>query len=147
MGLIVVINAFYQDIFLPTPNEVFYSEFLYWFFRSIFSWSGIMIILFLGKTFLNKDFKYRKSFNELVLPFYILHQTILIIIGFFVVQTSLEITEKYFLITFLSLGLIIILLLLIRRENTLRFAFGMRKTEDTSLWKYLNLNKLKKVNE
>jgi hypothetical protein len=97
-------------------------------------------IVFLGKSFLNKDFKYRKSLNELVLPFYILHQTILIVIGFFIVQSNLEIIEKYLLITFLSFGLIITLIILFRQENTFRFVFGMSTSENMSIWRYLKRN-------
>ena len=59
------------------------------------------------------------------MPFYILHQTIMVIIGFFVVQTGLVIILKYLIISIVSFAIIIALVMIIRQVNILRFLFGM----------------------
>lgn len=80
----------------------------------------------LGNKFLNKNNKARRYLNELVLPFYILHQTIIIAIGFFVIPLNLAIFTTYIIILGSAFVATSLLLLIIREENTLRFLFGMR---------------------
>ncbi|MHA2284203.1 MAG: acyltransferase family protein [Promethearchaeota archaeon] len=69
-------------------------EVVFFAIRVTFAWSGVMFILWLGNRYLNRDSKNRKFLNELVLPFYILHQTVLIVLGFFIIQLELENEEK-----------------------------------------------------
>ncbi len=65
--------------------------------------------------------------NEAVLPFYILHQTVILIIGCFVIQMGIGITPKYFIIMPGSfLVIMAIYELLVRRVNVSRFLFGMK---------------------
>ncbi len=144
--LMIVIYFFYNDIFQATPDEYPFSDMLFWLFRTIFSWSGLIIILFIGYRYLNKDSKSRKFLNELVLPFYILHQTILIFLGFFIIQFNVGILIKYILIILSSFASILLLLLIIREENTLRFLFGMKTKKEKSLWRFIKRYD-KKVNE
>lgn len=64
---------------------------------------------------------------EAVLPFYILHQTVIIVTGYYVVQWDCDPALKYLAIALISFSLIVALYdLLIRRFNLLRFLFGMR---------------------
>lgn len=66
--------------------------------------------------------------NEAVLPFYILHQTVLLCIGYFV--TRWDIPDALKLVTISVSSFIIIVSFyefLIRRINTLRFLFGMKQ--------------------
>ena len=65
--------------------------------------------------------------NEAVLPFYILHQPVLIVIGYFVVQWAILDLAKYAIIAAVSFAIIIMLYeFLVRRFNVLRFLFGMK---------------------
>ena len=76
------------------------------------------------KNFDNKVVKYG---NEAVLPFYILHQTIILIVGWFVIPWGIGILPKYLIILVVSFVLIMAVYeLLIRRINIVRFFFGMR---------------------
>jgi hypothetical protein len=63
--------------------------------------------------------------NELVLPFYVLHQSIIVAIAFYSVGLNLIAIEKYFLIVLTSFLIIATLLYPIARKNLLRFLFGM----------------------
>jgi len=89
-------------------------------------WSWVMAILGFGRRFLCFKHKLLGFSNELVLPFYILHQTVIVAIAFFVVGLNLIATAKYFIIIFASFSIVSVLLLPIRQFNVLRFLFGMR---------------------
>jgi len=60
------------------------------------------------------------------LPFYILHQTVIVVIAFYVVGLNLIVIEKYLIIVLTSFAVISALLFPIRQINVLRFLFGMR---------------------
>jgi hypothetical protein len=88
-------------------------------------WSWLIVIMVSASKHLNFNHKSRKFLNENFMPFYILHQTIIVIIGFFVVQTDLLIILKYLGICITSFAIIIALVMIIRQVNILRFLFGM----------------------
>jgi hypothetical protein len=65
--------------------------------------------------------------NEAVLPFYLFHQTIILIVGFFVIRWNIGILPKLLIVTVISFSLILILYaLLVKPFNIVRFFFGMR---------------------
>ena len=81
-----------------------------------------------AKTYFNKDHKLRGVLNEAIYPFYLLHQPVLIIVGYFVLDWSLPSGVLALLIIFLSLQLILgIYWFMIKKSDVLRFAFGMKK--------------------
>lgn len=75
---------------------------------------------------LSFDHKYLKVSNELVLPFYILHQCVIVAVTFYVVSLDLIVIEKYLLVLLASFPIIIALLYPVSKINVLRFLFGMR---------------------
>ncbi len=88
-----------------------------------------LMLSFLGLAarYLNKTNRFLTYANEAVLPFYILHQTIIIIIGYYVVQWNTSVAVKYLTIATTSfIAIMIIYEFLVRRWNILRFLFGMR---------------------
>jgi glucan biosynthesis protein C len=65
--------------------------------------------------------------NEAVLPFYMLHETIIVAVGFRVVRWQASMLVKYVVISLASLvGTLALYELLIRRNHVGRFLFGMR---------------------
>ncbi len=65
--------------------------------------------------------------NEAVLPFYILHQTLILFVGSYVVKWNMGIAPKYLIISVTSFVLIMAAYeLLIRPFNPVRFLFGMK---------------------
>jgi len=94
---------------------------------SIANFSWVVFILSLGVKYLNFNNKVVTYGNDAVLPFYLLHQTIILVVGWFVIQWNIGIAPKYFIIVVFSfIGIMAIYELLIRRINVLRFLFGMR---------------------
>lgn len=94
---------------------------------SIANWSWVVFILSLGVRYLNFNNRFLSYANEAVLPFYILHQTIILVVGWFVITWDVSILPKYLIIIVVSFVLIMALYeLLIRHLSSLRFLFGMR---------------------
>jgi glucan biosynthesis protein C len=113
----------------PMPgNEPFSSTYvLFQIVWTITSWSAVVFMLSLGAKYLNYSNKMLAYGNEAVLPFYLFHQTIILIVGFFVIRWNMAILPKYLIIAVVSFPLIMVLYeLLVRRFNVVRFFFGMR---------------------
>lgn len=65
--------------------------------------------------------------NDAVLPFYVLHQPVIVVIGYFVLGWGLPAAAEYFLISLLALaGTLLLYDLLVRRTPVTRVLFGMK---------------------
>ena len=90
-------------------------------------------MLSLGAKYLNFNNRVLVYGNEAVLPFYLLHQTVILCVGWIVIPWDIGIVPKYLIIAVISFALIIALYeLLIRRFNIVRFFFGMRPKKKPS---------------
>jgi len=97
------------------------------FIQAISAWSWLIAIISLASRYLTGTNKFLKYANSAVLPFYILHQTVIIAIGFYVVQWNSGVGIKYLTISATSFAVIMVIYeFLIKRVNILRFLFGMR---------------------
>jgi hypothetical protein len=95
--------------------------------RGFNSWFWLAAILGLAGRYLNSYSAFLKYANEAVLPFYILHQTVIVIIGFYLAGSTLGIPVKYLILSATSFIIIVGLYdLLVRRIKALRFMFGMK---------------------
>jgi len=62
-----------------------------------------------------------------VLPFYILHQTVILSVAYFVVQWAIPDLLKWLIVVPVSFAIIMLLYeFLVRRFNVMRFLFGMK---------------------
>ena len=95
--------------------------------RAFNSWFWLLAIIGIGLHHCNFNNKFLAYANEAVLPFYILHQTIIVTIAFYFIGLYIPVGIKYFVIA--STSMIAILALyegFIRRVNILRFLFGLK---------------------
>jgi hypothetical protein len=60
--------------------------------RALNVWCWILALLGLGDRYLNFNNRFLSYANEAVLPFYILHQPLIVVIGFFIVQLDIGTT-------------------------------------------------------
>jgi glucan biosynthesis protein C len=95
-------------------------------------WCWVTAILGFARKHLSFDHKYLKVSNELVLPFYILHQSVIVAVAFYVVSLDLIVIEKYLLVLVASFPIIVALLYPVSKINVLRFLFGMRMKNRSS---------------
>jgi glucans biosynthesis protein C len=100
---------------------------LYQCFRGCNTWFWILALLGFGRRFLNFNRKILSYVNEAAYPIYLLHQTVLVAIAFYVVRWNVSVMVKFWIISTASLiGTIALYELLIRRFNLLRFWFGLK---------------------
>ena len=98
-----------------------------WGIRALASWCVVLAIFGFGRKHLNHATPLLRYANEAVLPFYILHQTVLMCVGYFVVQWAIPDLPKWAIILVVSFVLIMVLYeFLVRRYNPIRFLFGMK---------------------
>ena len=91
------------------------------------AWLWSVTVFGLGMKRLNFQNKFLTYANEAVLPFYILHQTVLLCVGYFVVRWDIPVVAKFAVISSISFLLVIVIYeFLVRRWNAMRFLFGMR---------------------
>jgi glucan biosynthesis protein C len=90
-------------------------------------WFVILAMLAYGRRFLNFTNRFLKYFAEGAYPLYILHQTVIVIIGFFVVQWGFGVGAKYAVIVALAFaGSVLAYDVLVKRTRITRFLFGMK---------------------
>jgi len=89
-------------------------------------WCWVAAILGFGRKHLSFNHRLLSVSNELVLPFYVLHQAVIVAVAFYVVGLDLIVIEKYLLIVFTSFPIILAALYPISKINVLRFLFGLR---------------------
>jgi glucans biosynthesis protein C len=124
----VLILVFFTDTLTDRPASFGSGTYtLAMLLESVNTWCWILAILGLAAKYLNKSTRFLNYANEAVLPFYILHQTLIIVIGYYVVQWNTGIGLKYLTTTITSfIAIMAIYELLVRRINTVRFLFGMK---------------------
>jgi peptidoglycan/LPS O-acetylase OafA/YrhL len=97
-------------------------------------WLTILGILGTGMQYLNVRTPRLDYANEAVLPFYILHQTILLPVGYFVLQWNLPELLEWAVIMVISFTIIMAIYeFVVRRVNALRFLFGMKMMKRESI--------------
>lgn len=94
---------------------------------SLLIWSWVLAILGYAMRYLTSHKHLLSYANEAVLPFYILHQPVILLIGYFIIPLSLPILVKYLIITPLAFCITIGLYEYgIRRINLARRVFGLK---------------------
>jgi len=116
-------------LYIINGDQVYGSVmyFLLYSISALTGWSWILAIFGFGMKRLNVRIPLLDYANEAVMPFYVFHQTILVIVGFFVVRWAIPDFAKWVIII-LSAFVIIMALYesLVRRINLLRVLFGMK---------------------
>lgn len=98
---------------------------------SIFlAWSCAVTAIGFAKQYFNINSPLRKLANEAIYPFYLLHQPVIVITGYFTIQLDVAVAWKVVIVLLSSFTLTTaIYWFLIRPFNLSRIIFGMKKTE------------------
>jgi hypothetical protein len=90
-------------------------------------WSWLLVILGFSAQHLRFPVRLLAYANEAVLPFYVLHQTVMITLGYLILRWAIPDLLKWAVITVSTFVVCIVLYeFLVRRINLLRFLFGMK---------------------
>ena len=111
------------------------QDLIYGITEIIIAWSCGLAAIGYFKVYFNKDNKYRKHLNVAIYPFYLLHQPIIVVVAYVVLQWQLPTFVNIGLITLLSLLCVILLYWIISRFNVLRVAFGMKRNNKDEISK------------
>lgn len=95
--------------------------------RGLLGWCWVLALLGLGERLLNRDNRALEYANPAVLPFYIIHFSVIYVVGYYLIRWALNPLLEFGLIAILSFaGIMLIYEFLIRRINVLRFLLGMK---------------------
>lgn len=117
----------------PPPNNAEWSHLRGSIFRGLSAmvgWAWVLGLVGYGKQYLNRPHQSLNYLNQAVYPFYILHQTVIVILAYYIVQTNDTVIMKYIytvgVTLFITMG---IYHLLIKPYPVMRFLFGMKPLE------------------
>ncbi|WP_051590915.1 acyltransferase family protein [Bacillus sp. UNC438CL73TsuS30] len=128
MTLALISSAVYIVWFMkayPQPGSV--EEIIFFAVRTINCWSLLLCIFFLADKYLSMTNRFLKYASEASMPFYVLHQPVIVLLGFFIRELSWPIAVK--LVFLISISFILIMggyHFVVRRFSVLRFLFGMK---------------------
>ncbi len=132
MAALAVLVLFYYCYFsmkgfvpLPASRKVVGTTFD---ILAIFlSWFTVIAVIGHGQHYLNRSHPWLKYFNEGLYPFYILHQTVIIVLGYYICQLPWSIAAKFTAISLLTLLTCVVLFMyVIRPFKPLRLFFGLK---------------------
>jgi peptidoglycan/LPS O-acetylase OafA/YrhL len=96
-------------------------------FRGLNTWAWLLTFLGFAIHHLNFDNGFLQYANEAVLPFYILHQTVIVTVGYFIRDWQLAVFPKYLFLASVSFVIIMALYeVVVKRFGLMRFLFGMK---------------------
>jgi glucan biosynthesis protein C len=108
------------------------KDFSLWTAVTVNSWSWTTFMLFVGMRFLDFSNKWLQYGQEAVLPFFLLHQPVIMAIAFYVVQWDAGIPVKLLTVVLGSFAVTLAIYeLIIRRIGPLRALFGMKARPKT----------------
>ena len=101
---------------------------LAWGLSSIFlAWSCGLAAIGYARQYLNRDSRFRKLANEAIYPFYLLHQPVILVIGFFLIKVQMPDLIRLLVLTLSSFVVSAALYwYFVRPFNFFRVIFGMK---------------------
>jgi glucan biosynthesis protein C len=96
--------------------------------RGLLAWCLIVFLFGLFRPLRDMNTPLLRYTSEMALPFYILHQPVIILLGYYLIlPTKISPFSKYLLIVMICLPIVVVLYeLLIRRLRALRILFGLK---------------------
>ena len=130
---IILLNAIRWTGFEFEHIKGDWGTYLYLARYPINTWFWLFAIAGYGKRYLTGPFPAKAYVNESIYPFYILHQTVIVIIAYFVVRSPDGVGMKYTFIVLTTLAVsMMIYHLFIRPFGITRFLFGMKPKQLTN---------------
>jgi glucan biosynthesis protein C len=93
---------------------------------SFATWFCLLALVGLGRKYLRFENRFLNHANEASYPFYILHQTVIVLFAYVIFRWSWGIAPKFLLLTTISLVTTVLVYELVSRTRPTRFLFGMK---------------------
>jgi len=125
VGVIMTFSTGDLNIESPPHNL---QDFVWWGLFVICGWCWTAFTLYIGMHFLNFSNRVLRYGQEAIVPFFVVHQPVIIVIAYFVVQWNTALIPKLLVVVVGSFAASLLLYqLIIRRVGILRVAFGMKR--------------------
>jgi glucans biosynthesis protein C len=125
-SLALFVFAWPGEVYHRIPADPSLWHLAFWTGFTLSTWSWIVFFTGAARTYLNRPSNFLRYWGDRVYPFYVFHQTVIVIVAYQVVQWPLGIPLKFVLIAGLSLAGTILLLEGIGRVGPIRGLFGLR---------------------
>jgi len=103
-------------------------DFAWWGLFAVCGWCWTAFTLFIGMRFLNFSNRVLRYGQEAIVPFFVVHQPVIIVIAYFVVQLNAGLVPKLLIVVIGSFAVSLALYqFIIRHVGVLRVAFGMKQ--------------------
>lgn len=100
----------------------------------LLGWSFVLTLLGYGQIYFNKPSSYLKRMNEAIYPFYILHQTVIVVLAYHIVQLQFNIPVKIIILVVSSfLTIVCIYRFFIYPFKVARILFGMKYNKNRNI--------------
>ena len=104
------------------------QDFVWWGLFVTCGWGWAAFTLFMGMRFLNFTNRLLSYGQEAIVPFFVVHQPVIIVIAYFAVQLNASLVPKLLIVVIGSFVVSLALYqLVIRRVRILRVVFGMKR--------------------
>ena len=124
---IAITVVLYTFFWVGTLGSEYNNKKVYYYLVAANRWLWILTILGFSLQYLNKPSGHLPTVNQYVYPFYILHQTVIIILGYYFQDVDVSIFLKF---TVISLSTFVICYFVVRflimKFDILRILFGMK---------------------
>ncbi len=129
MGCIAILYYFYWwQMKMPKENNI--QLYAYGLLNTLHVWTLILAIIGFAKKHLNFSNRFLHFNNQAVYPYYILHQTIIVSAGFYVVQLSIPIVWKMCILVVVTfMGCYLLFRYLIKPFSITRILYGLKPKE------------------
>lgn len=125
MFSVVFYVYYFVDFSAYASSQTLWS--IWWAVCSILAWIAALCFMGLAQKFLSTTPAWLVKANKLIYPFYILHQTVIVICAYYIVQWPTSISVKLIALLILSFGITSLLcVLVIAPFNFMRFLFGLK---------------------
>ena len=134
VGLAMVVSFLIALSQVANPNEITLLLMLAGVMRVFGGWICVLAFFGLGMQYLTVRTNRLVYANEAVLPFYILHQTVILAVGYFVLQWAIPDVLEWVVVVVISFAAIMVLYeFIVRRFNVMRVLFGMKPLSKISV--------------
>jgi len=127
LAVLTIVFYFYYFVDFSAYGSTQTLWSIWWALCSLLAWAASLSFMGLAQKFLTTTPTWLMKANTLIYPFYILHQTVIVICAFYIVQWSLGIGMKITVLLISSFLITSLLCLVaIAPFNPMRFIFGLK---------------------
>ncbi|HEY6814252.1 MAG TPA: acyltransferase family protein [Croceibacterium sp.] len=85
-------------VWLSTGDPPLWSEVLFECARDVQGWNAIVALIGLADRYWNRDHRWRATLNEAVFPFYVIHQTVIVVVAYWVIGRGVHPAAQFALL-------------------------------------------------